>query len=114
MNPQTLSEWELYVKRMAGDTLRSKAIQVNTQRFATMMQGEGYSMSDVEQIVLYFVRQMTAVRMQLPADGAYDLERLARTDPVAKRGITMTEEQADLLAQAVPVEDSDDFESLAK
>ena len=106
-------DWEVYVKRLAGDALRSKALQANTQRFSIMMLQEGHSLKDVEQIVLFFVRQMVAVGMMLPPNGAFDLDLMARTDPIARRGVTMTEEEAALLAANAPVDESDDFEGLA-
>ena len=113
MKPQTLTEWELYIKRLAGEPLRSKVIQANTQRFASLLQKEGMTLQDVERILLFFVRQLIAVGMMLPAGGAYDLEMMALTDSVAQRGMTFSVEQAEALAQQVPDEVSDDFESLA-
>ena len=106
-------DWEIYVKKLAGEPLRSKAIQANTQRFAPRMLGEGYTMADVGKIVLFFVRQMAAVGRMLPAGGAFDLDLMAKQDPVARRGITMSEEQATSLEASTPEEPSDNFEGLA-
>lgn len=105
--PSTLPEWETYIQQLAGEDLRSKAINANTQLFANALLEEGYTLADVEQIILYFVRQLAATGQKIPEDGSYNMVEMAQRDPIAKRGMTMTEEEADALADNPPSEGPD-------
>jgi hypothetical protein len=106
MAPQSLPEWEQYVQTLAGSALRSKAIAVNSQQFMDMMRiQEGFSVVDVRQIILYFVRQLVATGQKIPEGGAYDMLRLARTDDVARTMPVLSEQAVqDMIARQVPEE----------
>lgn len=108
--PKTLEEWQAYVRQLAGADLRSKGINANTQMFADALLEEDYEMSDVEQIILFFVRQFVATGQKIPEGGAWDMVTMAADDPVSQRGPTMTEEEADDLAINPPDEGEDSID----
>ena len=96
--PQTLSEWAEYIGGLAGQELFSQAVAFNTQDFARQLVAEGATMQEVEQIALLFVRQLKATGTKVPgAGGAWDMLNMAQTDPVARRGATMSEGEAQTL-----------------
>lgn len=110
--PQGLNEWAEYIATLAGEPLFSQAAASNSQAFSSMLLDEGYSMADVEQIMLLFVRQLRATGTKVPEGGPWDLPLMAQIDPVARRGATMTEEEAALLeSQFHPsIDEFDTFE----
>lgn len=108
--PQSLGEWAEYIKGLAGEPLFSQAAAANSQAFSKMLIDEGASMADVEQVMLLFVRQLRATGTKVPEGGPWDLATMALTDPVARKGPTMSEMEADLLAlEHRPV--TDDFDT---
>jgi len=71
------------------------------------------TMGDVEQIMLLFVRQLRATGTKVPEGGPFDLINMALTDPVARKGPTMSETEAEALeAKGVEptIDDFDQFE----
>ncbi len=110
--PTNLAEWVGYVGSLSGQPLFSQAVAANTQGFARGLVAEGATMADVEQIMLLFVRQLRATGTKVPGGGTWDLMNMAMIDPIARRGPTMSEEQAELLeVQYQPSTDEfDDFE----
>ena len=96
-SPSTLPEWEAYIGQMSGTTLYKQAISCNTQRFCDVLMDEGYSLEEVEKILVFFVRQLRATDTMIPTGGSFDLDYIACTDLVAMEGMTMTGEEADRL-----------------
>jgi len=86
MTPGTLPEWREYVQTLYGAPLRSKAIAVNSQQFCDALLRDGYTVDDVNEILLMFVRQMSAVGMKIPSNGIVDMVAMARDDEVARLG----------------------------
>lgn len=97
---EPLKNWSDYAQTLAGQPLWSKAIGCNTQGFASTMMEEGYSMSDVREILLYFVRQMAAVGMNPPEGGLFDLVQMRLIDPVCQATKPMPEEKTEALERA--------------
>jgi len=108
--PTTLPEWETYVKQLAGEALRSKGINANTQGFTGLLLGEGFSMGEVKAIITYFVRQFVATNQLLPAGGAFDLYAIAQADPIASAGLLLNDRAVEELAASPPEEGEDDME----
>lgn len=108
---EPLKNWSDYVQSLAGQPLWSKAIGCNTQAFASTLMEEGYSMGDVREILLYFVRQMAAVGMNPPEGGLFDLVQMRLIDPVCRATKPMPEERADALERAAlkVVEETPDY-----
>lgn len=111
---QTLGEWESYVKRLAGQALRSKGINANTITFTKSMATHGFTTDDVGHIILFFVRQFVATGQKIPTSGLYDMPNLALSDPICMEGATMSEAKADELAANPPVEPEDEFDEFAE
>ena len=82
---------------MAGKDLRSQAIAANTFSFVRTLLSEGFSVDDVEPLMMLFVRQLRATGTKVPSGGAYDLVAMALTDERARQGPLMSEEHAELL-----------------
>jgi len=111
--PTTLNEWQEYVSTMAGAELRSQTIAANTIRFVRILLAEGFSIDDMEPLMMLFVRQLRATDTGVPHGGCYDLVTMALTDPIAKRGPQMSEEEAGMLAldhRPAQVDEFDQFE----
>ena len=106
----TMSQWEQYIKSLAGQNLWSKAIAANTQTFAAGLLAEGLTMPEVRQIILLFVRQLVATGQRIPAGGAFGMQGMAEIDPVALQGATMPIEQVAQLEASAPLEEDSDFE----
>jgi len=109
--PQSLSDWSEYIANLAGQPLFSQVVAANTQTFARGLVAEGATMGDVEQIMLLFVRQLRATGTKVPGEGTWDLLNMAMIDPVARRGPSMSEEQADLMESQVEPPTTDEFDS---
>lgn len=105
--PQTIEEWNVYISQLAGESLRSKGINANTQMFADALMEEGYELADVERIVLAFVRQFVATGQKIPEGGAWDMVEMAATDSICQQGTLLSEEQVDRLAASPPMEGMD-------
>ena len=111
-SPQTIADWTEYIAGLAGQPLFSQAVAANSQSFAREIVAEGVlTMGDVEQIMLLFVRQLRATGTGVPSDGAWNLLNMAMTDPVARAGVTMSEEQAGLLESQYEPLPTDDFDA---
>lgn len=82
--PQTLDDWQSYVKTLAGNALWSKVIAANSQDFVVLMMNDGYTMEEIKEILLYMVRQMVFTGMRIPDAGAFDLRHMAMVDPRSK------------------------------
>ena len=95
-----MKDWAEYVQSLAGKPLWSKAVNCNTQSFATDMLRRGNSLDEVQEILLYFARQMKAVGMKIPEGGAYDLVSLALVDPICMATKPMPEPVAEALEKA--------------
>jgi hypothetical protein len=110
--PQSLSEWAEYIAELSGNALFSQAVAFNTQEFARHLVAEGATMGDVKQVALLFVRQLRATGTKVPSGGAWDLLKMAQTDPICRQGPKMSEEEAHLLTMQYQPgsDDLDDFE----
>jgi len=108
--PQTLSEWGAYIKGLSGAELRSQVVAANTIAFVRTLVAEGFSIDDMEPLMLLFVRQLRATGTGVPKGGCYDLVTMALTDPVAKQGPTMSEHLAELLEVQYEPPAVDDFD----
>ena len=86
MEPKTLPEWQQYIRSLYGAPLRSKAIAANSQRFTESLLENGLTIDDANQILLFFVRQMSAVGMKIPSNGIVDMVAMAREDKIARQG----------------------------
>lgn len=73
MQPQTLPEWETYIKKLTGTDLFSKVCNANTQQFATLLIEEGFTMGDVYSIMEMFALQCHRAQVVVP-DGVWDLK----------------------------------------
>jgi hypothetical protein len=96
----SLEEWASYIQTLAGEPLWSKVLACNTQSFADSLLEEGHSMADVQEILLYFVRQIKAVGLKVPEVGMVDLMHLSLTDPVCQALKPMPQAMADALEAA--------------
>jgi len=78
MNPNTLQDWQAYIDGLSGMPLWSKAVAANSQAFVDTLIEEGFGMSDVQEILTMFARQLRATGQKLPTTGAFDLVELSR------------------------------------
>lgn len=108
--PTNLTEWREYIAGLAGEDLYSQTVAANSQRFASLLIEEGASMTDVEQVLLAFVRQCKSTGTRVPNGGPFSLVTMAAVDPEASKGATMSEQEADLLEQSRET-GTDDFDS---
>lgn len=111
---KSLGDWDSYVQQLAGEDLRSKGINANTQMFADALLDEGYEMSDIEQIVLFFVRQFCRTGQKIPEGGAFDMMMMAKTDPECQNTEVLSEELVDQIAANPPDEGEDDVDQQLK
>lgn len=107
MRPTNLTEWQQYIRGLGADKLYSRAIAANTHTFARALVEEGATMGNVEQILLYFVRQLRAMGVKVPEGGAFDLVTMALVDTEARKGITYSPEEAALVKSLEDSEDDD-------
>ena len=84
MQPTTLPAWEAYISELSGQALWSQAVNANTQEFIEVMLDEGMSMPDIQQMLLYFVRQICLTEGRIPEDGAFDLYAMSRQDAMCR------------------------------
>lgn len=108
--PENLHEWATYISSMSGEPLFSQTVAANSQTFSQALLKENFSMWEVEQIMLLFVRQLRATGTKVPDGGPWDLNMMALTDPVAKQGQTMTVEESQLLELQHEPAVTDDFD----
>lgn len=110
--PTTIGEWADYIAGLGDQALYSQAVAANSHQFARTLVAEGLTMQHVEQIMLLFVRQLRATGTKVPGGGAWDLVTMALTDPVARQGVQMSEEEAALTGtfETPQVDDFDEFE----
>jgi hypothetical protein len=81
-----------------------------------MLREEGFSIDHMVPLMLLFVRQLRATGTKVPGGGLYDLVNMALTDPIARKGPTMSEEEAKLLEvqyEPPPTDDLDVFDTEA-
>lgn len=98
--PTSMTEWESYVKGLAGEELFSKTLAANTQAFADSLRKDGHTMADFQRILLMLVRQCIAADVRLPVGGAFDLAAMAQQDPIARRGKTLPLEKIENLERS--------------
>jgi len=108
--PTSLEEWQAYISTMAPNALLSKATAVNTQRFADTIKENGFSLSDHQKIVLMFVRRCVALDIRLPLGGAYNMIKMARVDPVAQKGATMSPAEVEKMILTEHPDTEDDID----
>ena len=108
--PTSLGEWEAYIKTLVGENLFSKAVAINTQRCADILKEDGFSMADFQKIVVMFVRQCAATDTRIPIGGAYNMVTMARTDPIARRGVTVSPEDVERMKLIKTVKPEDDID----
>jgi hypothetical protein len=82
-NPTNIQEWEQYVNRYKGLTLRELARTANTHEFFGVLNSEGFSVLDVKKILIFFARRMVEVGVVPPTQGVYDYEYLISVDEIA-------------------------------
>jgi hypothetical protein len=109
--PESLSEWATYIQKLAGPSLFSQVVAANTHGFARTLLAEGFTMMDVEQVMLLWVRQLRSTGMQIPDGGPFDLQVMALTDDQARLGHTSSPEEVALLESLYPQSGSDDFDT---
>lgn len=97
---ENMESWAKYAQTLAGGPLWSKTISANSQAFVDSLKDEGYTLAQIREILLYFVRQMVAVGMKIPEEGLFDLVQMALLDPVCRSTTPMPEAEADALASA--------------
>jgi hypothetical protein len=107
--PSNLAEWANYISGLSGHPLFSQAVAANTVGFGRQLVAEGMSMWEVQQLMLLFVRQLRATGTKVPGGGAWNLVNMALTDPIARKGPTMSEEEAELLETSYEPAMSDDL-----
>lgn len=107
MRPQSIPEWETYIKQLGGENLFSQAVAANTHTFARTLLEEGATMGDVEQVMLLFVRQLRAIGVKVPEGGPFDLVTMALVDDQARKGVTHTPEEAALQKSMEDPQDDD-------
>ena len=100
MRPSNPQEWSTYIAGLSGQPLFSQVVAANTHSFARSLVAEGATMGDVEQILLLLVRQLRATGTKVPREGPFDLVTMALTDPIARRGPSMSEAKAELMADS--------------
>jgi hypothetical protein len=103
MSPKTLQEWQQYVQSLYGAPLRSKAIAANSQRFVDNLLEDGQTVDDANRIILFFVRQMSAVGMKIPSNGILDMVAMAREDKTAWKGQQLSDAEI-RKREAMPLE----------
>lgn len=108
--PTTIEEWADYIEELGDSVLYSQAVAANSHQFAKTLVAEGLTMQHVEEIMLLFVRRLRAMGIKVPGGGVWDLVNMALTDPVARRGVQMSEEEAAAVSTPSQVDDLDDFE----
>ena len=84
-NPINLQEWEQYVDRYAGVTLRELAETANTHKFFHVLTDEGWDVRDIKKILVFFARKMLMVGVVPPPGGVYLYENLITLDPIASK-----------------------------
>jgi hypothetical protein len=110
----TIEEWQDYIGKLAGGSLRSKVLAANTQPFVRMMRDEGFDIDFIESILLAFVRQLVLTDQIVPDDdGAFDLVDMADTDPVCAKTIPMSPDQIQRLIDNPPDEPPDAVDLMA-
>lgn len=72
-NPQTLHEWRQYVATLDETNITRKAMAANCLNFVETLQSEGYSASEVEDILVMFAERMIELDRHVPGNavGAY-------------------------------------------
>lgn len=72
-NPQSVTEWHMYVSTLSGAALWSKALAANTWAFVQGLQAEGLSASEITSIFRSFANRLVEDGQPLPskADGTY-------------------------------------------
>ena len=95
----TLAEWQSYISRLAGPVLWSAVVNANTQQFADQLRDGGLLLSQVDQIIKLFIKQLLATGQKIPEGGAYDLQLLAETDPAVQGTPMLLPEQIEALRQ---------------
>ena len=107
MRPQSIPEWETYIRQLGGENLFSQTVAANSHTFARTLLEEGATMGDVEQIMLLFVRQLRAMGVKVPEGGPFDLVTMALVDAQARKGVTYTPEEAALQKSLEDPQDDD-------
>jgi len=65
-NPQNLEEWKAYIAPLSGVYLRDQAIGANTLVFVRTLQEEGFSGSDILDILKMFLFRLLEDEQVLP------------------------------------------------
>lgn len=114
MTLKTLEEWEVYVSRLYGQQLWSKAVNANTQAFVDRMLADGWDLMDVQDIVLFFVRQCCLTGQKIPEGGAFDMIGMSRRDPLARHLASSPISEAEVAAKAAtaPASEPDELDDL--
>ena len=69
-NPQTLYEWRQYVQTLDESNITSKAMAANSLNFVETLQEEGYSASEIEDILVLFAERMVELDRYVPGNAA--------------------------------------------
>lgn len=65
-DPVTVEEWGAYIGNLSGAKLFSQAIAANTLDFVRMLQDEGFSNSEVTDVLLLFALRFDQLGMEIP------------------------------------------------
>ena len=80
-NPETMSEWMEYIATLGPDEITSKARAANSQKFASILLDEGFTMADFKTIVEAFARKCIDLNVYPPM-GYLDLPMIAKSPKV--------------------------------
>lgn len=89
---QTASDFAQYAATLDGLEVWSKTVGLNKQSSISDLLQEGYSLLEVKQILLHFIRRLLELGMKLPEDGAYDLYKMARQDETSRKLLLLSED----------------------
>lgn len=84
--PQTLQEWDDHISQYHGTVLLDMVRTANKMAFVQTLLDEGMVMAGINELFAIFVRRVVGLGLPIPTNGIYDLEDIARNDPVAQLG----------------------------
>lgn len=69
-NPQTVHEWRQYIQTLDESNVTRKAMAANSLNFVETLQEEGYSASEIEDILVLFAERMVELDRYVPGNAA--------------------------------------------
>lgn len=70
------------ISQLSGRSLRSKAVAMNKTPAIDVYLNDGFTMEEVERMILAFARTFARTGQYPPSGGVFDLTRIYQTDPV--------------------------------